>query len=145
MPHIRVEPMKEFENIAQRMKKFIDEFPDTLSVEFGRGFEPKVDIFEDEHSVYISVELAGVRKEDVRVSFKDDVVTIAGTKPPSNLAEHGEAIRCETSYGDFSRQIPVPAKVNGDKIEAAMKHGVLTVTLAKERDASHGEININIA
>ena len=144
MPHFRFEPAKDFENFAQKMKKFIDEFPETFSFELGRGFEPRVDVLHDEQRVYVYVELAGVKKEDLAISYKDDAVTISGTRVPAYNPEQVVPTRVERAFGSFTRKVALPCDVKADSVQARFNDGVLLVTFDKVKAAAPDEIKIDI-
>ena len=143
MPHIKFEPMRDLESFAQKMRQFVEEMPETFSFEFGKGFDPKVELLHDAQNVYIHVEMPGVRKEDVKVSIKEEVLTVTGTKSPEERAEAERLIR-EISYGAFTRKIPLPCPVISDPVAATVKDGVLSITLKKVQPAAEREFSINI-
>lgn len=143
MPHIKFEPMREIESLAQRMKQFVEEIPETFSVEFGKGFDPRVELVHDADNVYVSMEIPGVQKQDVQVSIKEEVLTVSGVKSPAERPESELLIR-ERSYGSFSRKIPLPCPVIGEPISAAIADGVLSIVLKKEKPARGREFSIEI-
>ena len=93
------------------------------------AFSPSVDLVEAENELRISVELPGLRAEDVHVEAKDGVLRIYGEKASTASEEKTNWHRAERSYGSFERRIRVPARFDADAASAAMEHGVLTVTL----------------
>ena len=94
-----------------------------------QAFLPSADLVETENELRISVELPGLRAEDVHVEAVDGVLRIYGEKSHSADEEKTNWHRAERSYGRFERRIRVPAKFDADAASAAMEHGVLTVTL----------------
>src|SRR5699024_7755539 len=105
---------------------------------------PAIETFDRDHQMVIRVELPGMRREDVRVRVVGDTLLIEGER----RAEHEETRegmrRSEWSYGQFSRQIPLPGSdVDVDRLNARMKDGVLEITLPyrKERRDRHVEIS----
>ena len=145
MPHFKFDPMKELENLSQRMRQIADDFPETFSFEFGKGFEPRVDVFGDAESVHVVAELPGMRKDQVSLSVTNGVLTLRGSKNPP---EHGEGItvhRMERSFGDFQRDIALPKDVDVSGVEASMADGVLTVVMKKKSAPQDREISIDIS
>ena len=94
----------------------------------GRLAWPKVELSETDKALTVSAELPGMTEKDVQVEIANGVLTIRGEKK----AEHKGEGRyfSERYYGAFERQIPLD-DVQEDKVEAAFKNGVLTVSLPK--------------
>lgn len=144
MPHIRIEPMKELETLTQRIRKFAEEFPETISFEIGKGFEPKVDVIHNDKTITVFVELAGVTKQDVNVSLKESILCVSGTKPIPYEADKVNLTKIERGYGAFQRSIELPAEIDSTSIHASMTNGVLILTLNKKSLKQEQEINIDI-
>lgn len=94
----------------------------------GRLGWPKVELSETDKALTVSAELPGMTEKDVQVEIANGVLTIRGERK----AEHKGEGRyfSERYYGAFERQIPLD-DVQEDKVEAAFKNGVLTVSLPK--------------
>jgi len=90
---------------------------------------PHVEIAETEKEVRISAELPGLEDKDVEVLMGDGVLTLRGEK--KSEIEDRERAFSERYYGRFERRIPLAWDVEEDKIEAAFRNGVLTVTMPK--------------
>lgn len=105
---------------------------------FGNGtgvFSPKTDIRESEKTIRITIELPGMDEKDIEVSLTRDMLTIKGEKKEAQEDRGKDFYRLERSYGFFSRTVPLPVEVDGNKIEAYCKKGVLTITLPKSEKA----------
>lgn len=97
-----------------------------------KTFQPRVNIAEDEKSYYIDAELAGVKKEDVKLEYHDDkTLTISAEKREENKESGKNYHRVESSYGSFFRSFYLPDNVDTKTINAEMKDGVLRVVLPK--------------
>ncbi len=94
---------------------------------------PHVEIAETEKDVRISAELPGLEDKDVEVLMGDGVLTIRGEK--KSEIEDRERAFSERYYGRFERRIPLAWDVEEDKIDAAFKNGVLTVTMPKSAES----------
>ncbi|KAL0565894.1 hypothetical protein V5O48_016124 [Marasmius crinis-equi] len=93
--------------------------------------KPKMDLDNAKNVVIASFELPGTKKEDVQIDIRDGSLTVSGeTKISESDCEHDYAIR-ERRFGKFSRTIELPHGVKEEEICAAMKAGVLTVTIPK--------------
>jgi HSP20 family protein len=95
---------------------------------------PQVEVSETDKDVRISAELPGLEEKDVEVLMGDGVLTIRGEK--KSEVEDKERAFNERYYGRFERRIPLGQDVDEDKVEAAFKNGVLTVTVPKSAQAS---------
>jgi HSP20 family protein len=111
---------------------------------FGRFFEPRGDEFEaagawaprldfseTKDAFLVKVELPGMEQKDVAVSLQNQVLTIKGEKHQEREEKDQKRHRIERSWGEFARTIALPEAVEGDKVTATYKDGVLTVTLPK--------------
>ena len=104
------------------------EFPDRLR---GDRWQPDVDVFETEGHVVVRVEIAGVPREDLRVSVDGDVLRISGERGTGETASVTRLHQMEIAAGPFERRIRLPVAFERDKVSARLTDGVLTVTLAK--------------
>jgi HSP20 family protein len=142
------DPAKTFEQFAKKMNDLSSDFDKGFSVEFG-GFAPRVDISEDEKNMYLHVELAGVRKEDVKVTINDDnLLLIKGEKKKINTEDDKKDqtfLRAERLYGEFTRSFTLPHNVKKDSIAAKYENGVLEITLEKIEPEKPKEVNVEIS
>src|SRR6266705_490023 len=114
-------------------------FEDWFGSSLGGVLAPRVDVAEDEKTVTLTAELAGVNEKDIDVSLAGDQLTIKGEK----RSEHDEkkeaegltVHRTERSYGAFQRTLTVPYEVDPGQASAQFKDGVLTITLPKPPNA----------
>lgn len=109
------------------------------------NFSPKVDIVENEDQYVISAELPGLKKNEIKIDFKDRVLTISGEKSGEKKKEDTKYLRVERSYGKFERKFGVPEKIAGDKITANYKDGLLEVTLPKKEESKLRNIDVKIS
>ncbi|MFZ1729929.1 MAG: Hsp20/alpha crystallin family protein [Bacteroidota bacterium] len=144
MPHFKFDPMKELDYLSQRMRKIADEFPETFSFEFGKGFEPRIDVYTDSAAVIVMVELPGMQKDAVSLSYAEGILSISGSKPIPQHEDGVSVLRSERSFGDFKREIELPKDVDPGSVSATMIEGLLTITLSKKAMSPESEIKINI-
>lgn len=110
-----------------------------------RFFTPSIDVVERADAYLISAELPGVDPSAVEISFESNTLTLRGTKQPWLQPQENEEFRvysAERLNGAFERAIRLPEYVEGDKIEAAYQHGVLTITVPKAEAARPRKIEI---
>ena len=93
---------------------------------------PAVDITETDKAFRIDVEIPAVPPEDVEVSVKDGVLTVAGERRSESESGDGKRHRVERRWGKFSRSFRLPENVDENGIEARVKDGVLYLTVAKK-------------
>jgi len=105
---------------------------------------PPVDVVENRDHVRVSVEIPGIRPEDVKIQLENNVLTIRGEKTQENRAEGDRVQRYERVYGSFQRSFTVPSTVDADRIAAAYQHGVLTVTLPRVERAKPRAITVAV-
>lgn len=92
---------------------------------------PALDLWQDENNLYIEAELPGMKLEDLEIYVSGE--NQLGLKGSRGVPEHEKAAwhRRERTYGEFTRAISLPCPVDADQVHAALKHGVLTITLPK--------------
>ena len=89
---------------------------------------PPVDIFCSKGEVVIEVELPGINKNDLEVTFVNPFVFIKGTKGNDLKETIVNYICMECHIGSFQRIVEVPYTVNPTTAKASFKNGVLTIT-----------------
>jgi HSP20 family protein len=144
MTLLKFDPMRGFESVARKMSEMAGELEKGFSFEYG-GFAPRVDISEDDKSLYVHVELPGVNKDDVKLSINEDnILSIKGLKKGPEKLEDRTCIRTERAFGEFSRSFLLPDFINRDGIEAKYEHGVLNLTIQKKEPEKPKEVEIKI-
>jgi HSP20 family protein len=101
------------------------------ALEIGGEWAPKVDLSETKEAYVVRAEIPGVEQKDIQVSLQDQLLTIKGEKTKEKEEKDEHYHRVERSYGAFARAMRLPAAVEGSKVTASFKDGVLTVTLPK--------------
>ena len=96
---------------------------------------PAMDVAETDKAYEVTAELPGMSESDVEVVASNGVLTIKGEKKEEKEEKKKDYYLSERRYGSFERRMQIPEDVNADKIEAAFKKGVLTVTLPKKAEA----------
>lgn len=92
---------------------------------------PAVNIREDEKAFYLELAVPGMDKKDLRIEVKDDVLTISSEHKEENNVDKEGYKRREFSYSSFCRSFYLPEDVNGEKIGANYKDGILNVEIPK--------------
>ena len=104
-----------------------------LATNEAREFWPRVEISEDEQSIEVSAELPGMSQDDIKLTLSADSqqLLLQGEKTYEKETQERNYHRTERSYGSFQRALPLPCKVNSEKVKAKFKDGVLSVHLEK--------------
>jgi HSP20 family protein len=98
-------------------------------------WNPLVDISEDAEEYLIKIELTEVKKEDVKITIEDGILTIAGDRKFAKVEKGKRHHRVERAYGSFGRSFSLPDDASPAKVTADLKDGVLNVHLAKNKKA----------
>jgi HSP20 family protein len=101
-------------------------------------FRPTANLAETDAAYEVTVDLPGVKPEDVRVEMRNGDLWITGERRDEKEEKGKTFHRTERTVGRFERMMPLPTTVTEEKIEAAFKDGVLKVTLPKtEKTVPH--------
>ncbi|MGE5277728.1 MAG: Hsp20/alpha crystallin family protein [Acidobacteriota bacterium] len=156
---IRREPtLPIFRPFGEPLFRDMEEMTDRLNRLFGtwtRPYEkealklaewaPAVDIQETEKEYLVKAELPEVEKQDVKVTVQDNVLTIQGERKQEKEEKGKKFHRIERSYGTFLRTFTVPEEVEGTKVAAEFKDGLLKVHLPKSEKPHAKTIEVKVA
>jgi HSP20 family protein len=92
---------------------------------------PALDVTEGKDAITVKAELPGVDPKDIAASLEGDMLTIKGEKEQKKEEKDERRHRVERSWGAFMRSVRLPAPVDGSKVTATFKNGVITITLPK--------------
>jgi HSP20 family protein len=128
------------------LRVFEDAFSRLLTEpQTNRPWSPTVDIYETEDELVLKADLPDVELKDIDVRVENNTLTISGERKFQQRDSNKGYHRIERSYGNFSRSFAVPNTFDTEKIGAAFKNGVLTVTLAKKEAAKPRQIKVEVA
>jgi len=148
MALIRWTPLRSMMSFRDEMDRLLDDFYGRMSPS-GESYEgdwlPAMDMKENDNEVSVSVELPGLSKSDIKVSVKNDVLSITGEKKAEKTEEKENVHRVERTYGYFKRSVALPVEVDSEKVKASFKDGVLKVTLPKVEAKKPKEIPIQVS
>ncbi|MBI4637920.1 MAG: Hsp20/alpha crystallin family protein [Candidatus Rokubacteria bacterium] len=134
-------------SLRQEMDRLFERFfePRWDAIEAVGEWAPKVDLSETKDAVIVKAEIPGVEQKDLHVTFQEQVLTIKGEKQQEKEEKDERFHRVERSCGAFARSMRLPAAVDGEKVTASFKDGLLTVTLPKAPAAKGTTIPIKAA
>jgi len=137
----------------------MEEFQNRLSTLFGRPLRrtngreeitlpewtPLADITEDDKEYLIKAELPEMKKEDVKVTVENGVLTISGERKCEQEETKKKYHRVERGYGTFMRSFTLPDDADFNKVNAQFKNGVLMVHVPKSERAQPKQIEVKVA
>ena len=104
---------------------------------------PAVDIYETaEKDVVVKVDLPDMKRENIKVTFENNVLSVEGQREPTSTVEHDRFHHIERGHGQFRRSFTLPATVDASRVDANYQDGVLTVTLPRRAEAKPKQIQI---
>jgi HSP20 family protein len=145
----RWDPFKELDVLQNRFGTLFGRLPPRT--ESGKElmtvaeWVPLVDITEDEKEFVIKAELPEVKKEAVKVSVEDGVLSISGERKIEKEEKSRKYHRLERAYGSFLRGFTLPEGTDGAKIGAEFKDGVLIVRLPKSEKAKPKSVEVKVS
>ena len=131
--------MRELNALHRRMQNFFDDFPSFSSAptEYRKemDFVPACDWEETDKNYLISLEVPGVKKEDLEVKLCGDILTVSGEKKEERTEGKGARRAYERFHGRFERSFTLPNASETEKVEANYKDGVLSIAIPKSAAA----------
>jgi HSP20 family protein len=143
----RWDPFRELSALQNRMSRLFEE------QQYGSGreesltagaFVPPVDIYEDEHSIQLKLEVPGIDQKDLDVKVENNVLTVSGERKFEKEEKEENFRRVERRYGSFTRSFTLPNTVNPEDVSADYNDGVLKIRLGKRAEAKPKQIKVNI-
>lgn len=148
MAIVRWEPFRELNTLQHSINRLFDDnlrflkSPEATLAQTGGAFP--VDIKDTPEAILVMAELPGFSKEDIKVSFTDNMLSIKGERTREEKEQGTSFLRVERSYGSFSRSFTVDVPIKQDEVKARYQDGVLEITLPKKDDTAKKEINVEI-
>jgi HSP20 family protein len=141
----RWDPFRELSTLQREMNRLFQDFTTGREEELGSGtFAPPVDIYEDEHSITLKMEVPGIDPKDVDVRVEDNTLTIRGERKFEKEEKEENFHRIERRYGSFLRSFTLPNTVDTDNVSADYENGLLKIRLTKREEAKPKQIKVNV-
>ena len=141
----RWDPFRELYSLQNRMNRLFEEQyggrEDSLTA---GAFVPPVDIYDDEHSVQVKLEVPGIDAKDLDIKVENNTLTVSGERKFEKEEKEENFRRIERRYGSFTRSFTLPNTVNAEDINATYDNGVLNIRLAKRAEAKPKQIKVNV-
>src|SRR5437667_587764 len=144
----RMREIDEAQNLLNRF--FLGGFPNRM----GSGeihslavadWSPEVDISEDDHGYLLKADLPEMKKDDVRVTVEDGILSVSGERKGEKEDQKRKFHRIERSYGTFRRSFTLPEDADSMKVTAEFRDGVLKVHLPTTIRAKSKAIPVKVA
>jgi HSP20 family protein len=146
----RWEPVREFTGLQDRLSRMNRLFRESFSPEGAEealittNFAPPVDIYEDEHTIALKMEVPGIDEKDIDVRIEGNTLTVHGERKFEKDEKEENYRRIERQYGSFTRSFTLPISVDPTQVTAHYDKGVLKVNLAKKAEAKPKQIKVNV-
>jgi HSP20 family protein len=138
------EPFRELVTMRDDVDRLFHTFFGRENDTYDSYWRPAIDIEENNGNLMVRAEIPGMSKDDIKVSVKDNLLTISGERKRENESKDKTYYRVERCYGEFRRMIRLPAEVDADKVKASYKDGILHVTLPKPESIKPRQIDVEI-
>lgn len=137
-------PERGLVTLRNEMDRLFDRIwePDGFELPMTGEWFPKFDMVENQGEILIRAEVPAIEPKEIHITLDKNVLTIKGEKKREDEQKDERYYRAERAYGAFARTIRLPAYVDGKKVNAAFKNGLLTIRLPKTTEAIGTEIPI---
>ena len=150
MALVRWDPFRDLNILQDRMNRMNRLFRESFSRESPEealtttSFAPPVDIYEDEHTITLKMEVSGIDEKDIDVRIEGNTLTVHGERKLETDEKEENYRRIERQYGSFTRSFTLPSSVDPTQASAHYDKGVLKVNLAKKAEAKPKQIKVNV-
>jgi HSP20 family protein len=152
MTIVRFNPMRELVELEKEFSKMFNSLESRLGIAKSKEeneyenavWMPLADIYENNENYTFKLDLPGISKENVKISYVDGKLSISGERVQENEHKDSQCHRIERVYGKFYRAFNLPEQIKVEMIEAEFKDGSLTITVPKAEEAKPKEIEIKV-
>ena len=143
----RWDPLRDLATMQNRINRFVresysPEVPEEVLTT--TSFAPPVDIYEDEHTITVKMEVPGIDEKDIDVRIENTTLTVHGERKIEKEEKEENFRRVERQYGSFTRSFTLPSSVDTGQVSAHYDKGVLKLSLAKKAEAKPKQIKVNV-
>jgi HSP20 family protein len=105
---------------------------------------PNVDVYVERDDIVIKAELPGMEKDDIQVNLSNHTLILTGEKTREEKIKEEDYFCSERAFGSFSRTLELPSEVQGEKVKASFKNGVLEIRLQVAEVAKARTIKVKV-
>ena len=143
MTLIKFEPLRELDSFHNRIQRYFDDFTN-FGFSINDTFNPRIDISEDKENINVTAEIPGVKKENIKITLQDNILTIEGEKKKEEEKKETNVFRSERMYGSFKRGFTLPYEVDSEKVQAKFEDGTLQIQMKKFESKVKSEKTIEL-
>jgi HSP20 family protein len=146
----RWEPFSEFSAMQDRTNRMGRFFRELYSPEGPEealtttSFAPPADVYEDEHTITLKLEVPGIDEKDIDVRIENNMLTVHGERKIEKEEKEENFRRIERQYGSFTRSFTLPSSVDSGQVSAHYDKGLLKISLSKKAEAKPKQIKVNV-
>ncbi|WP_026733872.1 Hsp20/alpha crystallin family protein [Fischerella sp. PCC 9605] len=143
----RYDPFREITSLQREMNRLFDRMMTTSGDEgemAGYAFIPAAEMHENPDNIELRIELPGMEAKDLDVKVTAEAVSISGERKAETRTEEKGMRRSEFRYGSFQRVIPLPTRIQNDRVQAEFKNGLLCLTMPKAEEEKKKVVTINL-
>jgi len=153
MAIVRFNPARELMDIEREFNRMFRSFGNRFGLDKKSDSDdeyenavwmPLTDTAEDKDNYYLTVDLPGLNKDNVKISYSDNNLIISGEREQEKETKDKKFHRIERSFGKYYRSFSLPAEIKQDKIKADFKDGQLNITIPKADEVKPKEIEIKV-
>ncbi len=145
-------PTKELFSMEREFGKLFDAFNNRFGLRTSNGDEdfenavwaPLTDVVEDHEKYSLHLDLPGVKKDDVKITYKNGQLAISGERKYEKMKKDANYSHIERAFGKYYRSFNLPEKIVEDKINAEFKDGMLNITIPKAEEAKPKQIEVKV-
>jgi HSP20 family protein len=104
------------------------------------AFAPAFEVKETTEAFVLKADLPGVDEKNLDIGIHNGVLTVSGARASEERKEGESFMLYERQYGSFSRSFSLPDMADGERIDASLTNGVLTLTIGKRAEAKPRKI-----
>ena len=145
MALVKWEPSEGLATLQREMNRLLESYFGGSPWRFDESMSaPAVEVSDTKDTVVVKAQVPGVSKEQIQVTVSEGALTIKGETKAEEKQEEKNYLRREFHYGAFSRTVPLPASVQGEKATAQLKDGILEIRLPKSAEARVKAIPVSV-
>lgn len=123
---------KDLVSIREEIDRFFNRVMDDGFGMMANGdWQPPLDVTETKDSLIVRLEVPGLEPKDIHVKISEGVLTVWGEKKSEREEKEATHYRLERKYGAFSRSVRLPQAVDGTRVNAQFRNGLLTILLPR--------------
>jgi HSP20 family protein len=129
-------------NFEREVGDLFDSFLGAPAIRRSEGYL-SIDLADYGDELMLVAELPGVKKEDVRITLENSLLTISGRRKERDLPENSQWLRNEVPTGEFTRVVELPHAVDAGRVSAELSNGILKISMPKPEAVRPREIRVS--